>query len=51
VNWPTSKDNPELTAAINAQITAMHKDGTIEKVLKKYGLDPKAADTGPPAML
>jgi polar amino acid transport system substrate-binding protein len=48
VNWPTSKDNAELTAAINAQIAAMHADGTITKTLQKYGLDASAADVGQP---
>ncbi|MFG2970528.1 substrate-binding periplasmic protein [Streptomyces sp. NPDC048288] len=51
VNWPTSKKNPELTAAINAQITAMRTDGTIAKILKKYGLDAKAAVVGTPREL
>jgi polar amino acid transport system substrate-binding protein len=51
VNWPTSKDNPELTAAINAQIAAMHADGTIVKTLEKYGLDASAADVGQPSEL
>lgn len=51
LNWPTNKDNPELTAAINAQIKALHEDGTIEKVLQKYGLPASVADTGEPNML
>ncbi|MEU9457138.1 ABC transporter substrate-binding protein [Streptomyces sp. NPDC048277] len=51
VNWPTSKKNPELTAAINAQITALRADGTIAKILKKYGLDAKAAVVGNPREL
>jgi polar amino acid transport system substrate-binding protein len=48
VNWPTSKKNPDLTTAINAQIEAMHADGTIEKMLEKYGIGPEAAQTGDP---
>lgn len=48
VNWPTSKKNPGLTEAINAQIEAMHKDGTIEKILKKYNIGPEAANIGEP---
>lgn len=48
VNWPTSKKNPELTAAINAQIDALRADGTIAKILKKYGLDATAAEVGKP---
>lgn len=48
VNWPTSKDNPELTEAINGNIQAMHEDGTIEKILEKYGIGADAANTGDP---
>lgn len=48
VNWPTSKDNAELTEALNAQIAAMHEDGTIEKILDKYGIGAQAAETGDP---
>ena len=51
LNWPNTKDNPELTAAINAQIAALRADGTIAKTLEKYGLDPSAATVGEPAML
>lgn len=51
VNWPTSKDNPELTEALNAQIQAMHEDGTIGELLEKYGIGADAADTGEPYLL
>jgi polar amino acid transport system substrate-binding protein len=51
LNWPTSKDNPELTAALDEQIEAMRADGTIAKVLEKHGLDPSAADVGEPGLL
>jgi polar amino acid transport system substrate-binding protein len=51
VNWPTSKDNAQLTAAINAQIEALRADGTIAKTLEKYGLDPAAAEVGRPSEL
>jgi polar amino acid transport system substrate-binding protein len=48
VNWPTSKDNPGLTQALNAQIAAMRADGTIAKTLEKHGLPATAADVGQP---
>jgi polar amino acid transport system substrate-binding protein len=51
LNWPTSKDNPELTAALDAQIEAMREDGTIAKMLEKYGLNASAADVGEPDLL
>lgn len=51
VNWPTSKKNPELSEALNAQIEAMHEDGTIEKILDKYGIGAEAAETGEPYLL
>lgn len=51
VNWPTSKDNADLTSALNAQITAMRADGTIAATLQKYGVDAGAAEVGEPAEL
>lgn len=51
LNWPTSKDNPELTAALDEQIEAMREDGTIAKMLEKYGLDASAAEVGEPGLL
>ena len=51
LNWPTRKDNADLTAGINTQIAAMRADGTIAKTLEKYGLDASAADVGQPGLL
>jgi polar amino acid transport system substrate-binding protein len=48
-NWPTSKSNPALTAALNADILLLRKDGFIVAELKKYHLDPALANTGPPS--
>jgi len=48
VNWPTSKDNPQLTEAVNAQIAAMRSDGTIARTLEKYGLPADTANVGQP---
>lgn len=46
-----SKDNPELTKALNVGLAELHKDGTIADILKTAGLDPSAADTGDPRVL
>lgn len=51
LNWPTNKTNIALTEAINDQIAALRKDGTIAKLLEKYGMDPSAADVGEPDTL
>ncbi|MFE4835666.1 substrate-binding periplasmic protein [Arthrobacter sp. NPDC056691] len=51
LNWPTKLDSPELTKAINENIEELRKDGTIAGLLKKYGMDPSAAEVGEPNML
>lgn len=51
LNWPTKLDNSELTKALNENIEELRKDGTIAELLKKYGMDPSAADVGEPDML
>jgi polar amino acid transport system substrate-binding protein len=50
-NWPTSKKNPALTAALNADILLLRKNGLIVAELKKYHLNPALANTGPPSLL
>jgi len=49
--FPYSKSAPELGAALDAVIAEMHADGTIVAILKSYGLDGTAADTGAPRLL
>jgi polar amino acid transport system substrate-binding protein len=49
--YPLSKQNPGLLAAFNEAIAAMKKDGTIETILVKFGLDASAANTGDPRLL
>lgn len=44
--FPYSKAATDLGAALDANIEEMHKDGSIEKILKSYSLDGTAADTG-----
>ena len=46
-----TKGNASLQAALDADIEAMHKDGSIAKILASYGLDPSGADTGAPRVI
>jgi polar amino acid transport system substrate-binding protein len=48
INWPNSKNNAALTEALNANIEAMHADGTIANALKKAGLPESLAEVGAP---
>ncbi|MET4538670.1 polar amino acid transport system substrate-binding protein [Arthrobacter bambusae] len=43
-NLPHSKNNPELTTAINTYLDKIRQDGTLAKILDKYGIDPKQAE-------
>lgn len=47
-NWPTSKGNAALAAALNADILRLRAEGAIAAALKQYGLNPALANTGPP---
>lgn len=49
--FPVSKSNPDLLKALNADIAAMHSDGTIKQILEKHGLDGSAADVGDPRLI
>ncbi|RDL50445.1 putative ABC transporter extracellular-binding protein YckB [Ensifer sp. M14] len=49
--FPYSFNAKELGVALDAQIEAMHADGTIVNVLKSYGLDGTAAATGAPRLV
>lgn len=51
LNWPTKLDNAELTTALNENIAELRKDGTIAKMLEKYGMDASAAEVGEPDTL
>jgi polar amino acid transport system substrate-binding protein len=48
---PMFKGNEALHAAVDADIAALHADGTIAKILVKFGLDPSAAETGAPRLI
>jgi polar amino acid transport system substrate-binding protein len=49
--FPEYKGNPEMNKAIDEDIAELHANGTIAKILVKYGLDPSAADTGAPRLI
>ncbi len=49
--FPYSLKAKELGVALDAGITDMHKDGTIVTILKSYGLDGTAANTGAPRLV
>lgn len=51
LNWPTKLDNSELSKALNENIKDLREDGTIAELLKKYGMDPSAAEVGEPSLL
>lgn len=46
-----TKANASLGAAMDADIVAMHKDGSIAGYLKSFGLDPSGADVGEPRVI
>ncbi|NRP90586.1 polar amino acid transport system substrate-binding protein [Rhizobium mongolense subsp. loessense] len=49
--FPYSLKAKELGVALDAGITDMHADGTIVKILKSYGLDGTAGETGAPRLV
>jgi len=49
--WPTNNSNPELTTALNADISELRSSGAITEALEKYDLDPELADPGEPNLL
>ncbi len=49
--FPYSVNAKELGVALDAAIAEMHADGTIVTILKSYGLDGTAADTGAPRLV
>jgi len=48
---PMFKGNDGLHTAIDADIQELHANGTIAKILVKFGLDPSAAETGAPRLI
>ncbi|WP_449276857.1 substrate-binding periplasmic protein [Leucobacter sp. GX24907] len=48
VGFPTSLENEAFGDAVDETIQDLHDDGTIAKLLEKYGLSADAAETGEP---
>jgi polar amino acid transport system substrate-binding protein len=48
---PMYKGNAAFNAAADADIAELHANGTIAKILVKFGLDPSAAETGAPRLI
>jgi polar amino acid transport system substrate-binding protein len=51
VMLPSSLDNPTLGKAIDDDIQKLRQDGTIKKILEKYGMDPSVGEPGAPSEL
>lgn len=49
--FPYSLNAKEFGVALDAAVAEMHADGTIVTILKSYGLDGTAADTGAPRLV
>lgn len=43
INWPHTKDIPEMTAAIDDYYTRAKEDGTVQRVLEENGVTPEVA--------
>ena len=50
-SFPYSKKNPELGAALDANIKALHEDGTIKSILTANGMEASAGDVGEPRLI
>jgi polar amino acid transport system substrate-binding protein len=51
VMLPSSLDNEALGKALDEDIEKLREDGTIKKILEKYGLDPAVGEPGAPSAL
>ena len=51
VGFPMRKDSEDMLKAFNEDIAKLHENGFIVQVLKSYGLDASAANTGEPRWL
>jgi len=49
--FPYDKADEALGTALNEDIAALRKDGSIAAILKAHGLEPSAAEVGPPKLL
>jgi polar amino acid transport system substrate-binding protein len=51
VMLPSSLDNSTLGKALDEDIQKLRQDGTIKKILEKYGIDAKVGEPGAPSEL
>lgn len=51
VMLPSSLENEAFGKALDEDIEKLRKDGTIKKILEKYGIDPAAGEPGAPSEL
>jgi polar amino acid transport system substrate-binding protein len=51
VMLPSSLDNDALGKALDEDIKKLREDGTIKKLLEKYGIDPSVGEPGAPSEL
>lgn len=51
VMLPSALDNQELGKALDEDIKKLREDGTIKKILEKYGIDPSVGEPGEPSLL
>ena len=49
--FPMTKDNADLLKAFDEDIKELHENGTIDKILVKYGVNPSASQTGEPRLI
>ncbi len=50
-SFPYSKKNPELGAALEADIKTLHENGTIKEILTANGMEASAGDVGEPRLI
>jgi polar amino acid transport system substrate-binding protein len=51
VMLPSSLDNQDLGKALDEDINKLRENGTIKKILEKYGIDPSVGEPGEPSLL
>lgn len=49
--FPIAQKSTELLSAVNADLAAMHQDGSLAELIAANGLDASAAETGAPRLL
>ncbi len=50
-NFPVNLDNPDLLAAINADLATLRADGTLETIVVEWGFSPASVEETEPTLL